>query len=1232
MLSNGSAIDGVMKLSRSDTILLHLYKSMKSKDRWALTQYGISKATGIDRTYVSKLLKALLSKGLVEERKERLAGVKRKINVYILTFLGLERVRTLLGANTDEESEDEDHIKLGGKINYIFDENNAFQIVSDIAKANDRIMVVTIRNPELLRSRYGLDAIYVWLTYLDHPNGVSPDRIDFELDLAIEKFARGGGRYLVFQGIEYLMEKHGVEKIEEYLRSVSSRHEHLILIIATNNPGLPIKEICDWFMEKSTAIRDARFKIVDEIRPSMCSLVITSRGREEARIYGQARILSLKDDITPEGLLFEGLEMLSKTDACAVHIDCADFIIRHLGNRAIDFFKDAMDLLSLKNAKLEVKRSVHLMNSYIKFLFEDIGLGHNTVFVDRKEEFDFLKNVAREVSMGMGRTVFVIGPLGVGKTFLVQEFAKYAILRGFRVYQGRAYPIYSEPYLPYKEAFGEELYDYFRSINHHEDGRQEQRNAMFYDIARWIHKLSEKAPVLVHIDDAQWMDSSSLSLMVYLSSKLQNSRVMFIYTYRSDEMKKEIKEVMTTLERTESYRKLKIHPFGWKEIRDQITTLLETKTVPDSFVDAIFSRTLGNPLFVRELVKKLVEDGMIDPDKGKYEIENNVVPEIIRDIYERKFLNLDDEERRIIEIAAVYGKEIPMEILIEITRLDYLDFAEKFEKLNQLGIMVESSRESHFALAHPIIGDIVYQRIPKVKRRALHLKIAESIEKIYSDGLFRFYSELAYHYGEAKIKDKALKYNLLMGDIAFKNYAYEQALRHYAQALKIKDTGEVHEKIGDVKRIIGNYNEAVIEYKKALKLYVDVEKKVKVLTKLSRTLESEGKFIDALRYVDEAVGICNERGDISDACLDALGVSGWIHMRMGNYWEAEKIFTRILTIATERGSKKILSDANHYMGTLMMYSGKYDQAVEYFKRALSICREVDEMRCVSTLNNLGLTYKKMGAYEEALRYYMNSLKLSKKMGFESGIATSLVNMGIIYKKMGKLEQAADAYLQGLEIAKRIDDKYLLSAIHTNLGSIYFVLGDLERARNYIRESVNIKEEIGDLHGSLIALCILGDILREMGNFDDAIKIHKSVLVKAADARNTEALLQAAISLGDDYLLAGKIVPTDILDMLRKFEKENISPATKAEISRIVGMNKIFAGDSSAGMMYVQRGKAEMEGSKNFVDLAIYNLRCGKLLMRVDNEEAKKYLKEAAEIFKKFDMKKRYEEVLSVLNV
>ncbi len=1023
--------------------------------------------------------------------------------------------------------------------------------------------------------------------------------------------------------------------MENLINNLVRNFDNLKIIFATNDPNSPLKELCDYRVERIFEPTEPTSIVIDKIKSKNYGLLITHFSKDYAvKKYGSVEIISLKDDMEPEELPIRGLDYINSLKPSLVQIDCPDLIIRHLANRSLDFFKDLIDILSLWNGKLEVLRTPVFMNSPIRFLFDDIGLSSPKIFVNRKEEMNILKNIFKEVLVGKGKTVVVSGPPGIGKTALVEEFLKYVALSGVRIYKGRAYAVYSEPFNPYKETFGNQLLKHFE-VNQNitninlRGGDMDRRRVLFYEMAEKIRKMSRKTPLVVFIDDIQWMDPSSLNLMKYLSYHLQNEKIMFIYSYRCDEITKNLAEVLKSMDRDRLYYEIKLHPLSWRDTEELLSAILNTRNIPDYFIDEIFKRTLGNPLFVVSLIKKMQDEGKIDTHRGVYpSVEEREIPKIIKDIYERKLLELKDVEKRIVEIAATYYADVPLDVIEKILKVDYLSIAEYIENLIHIGLIANTDDPTKISIAHPIIKDVVYEYMPAVKKTALHLKIAEAIETLYRDNIENFYGILAHHYACAHKMDKSRKYHILQADMAVQHYAYENALYHYQEALKIRDSYDLHLKIGDILKIMGKFEEAIGEYKKAVKQISNAKLKIEIMIRIVKTLEASGDFHRAFNYVRRI--LCVKKLDVRDT-LKVLGLKGWLLMRMGDYENAKEILIRVIKTAEAEKDKVVLADAYHYLGTLFIYFGDVSKAIDYLKKSLRLRKDLnDKMGMIATLNNLGLSYKKIEKYDDAIAYYKKSLNLSRKIGDFAGIATALVNLGVIYKHTGFLDNAVDCYVKGLSIAKKIEDKYMLSAIYTNLGSLYYVLGELERARGYLEKSLEIKHEIGEAYGRILAQCILGDVLRELGCFDEGQKLHIDALRISEEINNYEGVLLSIISIIDDFWEIDEIIPIEIVNKVQSLKYVDVPPTLKAEVYRIKGILHLIQNDVK-GIAEIEEGWKTINQSGNEVDIGIYLLRAGKFLIKHGySKEGEKYLCQAMKIFKKLEMMKRYEEASKLM--
>ncbi|MEF8873368.1 MAG: tetratricopeptide repeat protein [Candidatus Thermoplasmatota archaeon] len=782
------------------------------------------------------------------------------------------------------------------------------------------------------------------------------------------------------------------------------------------------------------------------------------------------------------------------------------------------------------------------------------GESEEDIFADREDEMDRLKGFMEKVKEEGCSAVFVSGEAGIGKTHLVMELKKYAVKQDFEFLAGRAYHESSEPYLLFKEAFqkytSEELDEEtdgeaiggsmsFAAMPKGPEVTNQQsldssRFSAWFKITEDVKDIASNHPLMIFLDDLQWADQATLQLLHYMTGNLDDSPVLFIGTYRPEDIQEghPLKEVIYTLSREDILNEIELDRLDWRATKQIVSGLVGQQDVPDEFVKLVHRTTDGNPLFIRECIKQMLDDGSIDVRRSEYptSAEEVKIPKMINDVIKRRVERLDDDTEMIIKKASVIGDSIPYALLRDILDIEEIDMLEHVDILLDSGLWYEDPGEEIFSFSHSLIHKVVYNEISEVMKPGLHRAVAESIGRIYEDVLEERYSDLGYHYRRGDDIGKAVKYYYKAGKEAEKVYAHEDAAKMFTRALGCLDEGDAEEaevrrltileELGDVYSILGKYEKAIEMFQEEEELAEQDEVKARSMRKMAKVFKQKGEAEKSLEISEKGLKLTGE-SDIERCRL--LNYKGWALMRLGAPKKAVELFEEEKDLADRIGEKEEKAQALHDFGSACIRQGEYESAERYIQEAIDTREDIDDKEGLAiSYNNIGILYNNKGELDKALEYHQLSLDIRKDIGDKHGIGVSLNNIGIIYEDKGELDKALEYQERSLDIKKKMGDKRGTAASLNNLGIFYTDKGDLDKALDYHQRSLDLKKEIGDKRGTAASLNNIGIIYMDKGDLDKALEYQERSLDINQDMGDEHGLASTFNSMGDVYKEKGEL--------------------------------------------------------------------------------------------------------------
>ncbi len=506
--------------------------------------------------------------------------------------------------------------------------------------------------------------------------------------------------------------------------------------------------------------------------------------------------------------------------------------------------------------------------------------------VGRERELQQARDLWNCARSGQGQTLLLSGEPGIGKTRLVQELTAQVQVSGGRALAGACYAEGGVPYAPFAQILravlgpgtGQELdlpdfvltslvtiapglrlrYPDIPPAPPAQDPRAEQHR-LFENLSIFFTALSGQAPLLVTVEDIQWADSGTLYLLRHIARQMRQERVLFVATYREVELDeaRSLQEVLLDLHRERLAVRLKLLRLDREQTKELLAVLFAEEITPE-FLAGIYRETEGNPFFIEEVCKALVESGKLYYEGGRWhrpDMDELGIPQSVRVAIRSRIRALPEKVQETLRLAAVLGRGFDLDTLVEAgdplsssgqagsgqglgegTVLDALEYAERAQLVEELrgeraarepglagrGFISEAPHEAvyarsrrAFAFVHGLIPHALVEGLPPTQRRRLHAQVADAIERLYPAEL----EALAYHYEQAGNAEKATHYLLKAGDRARALYASQEAIDHYERTLALlREQGE-YERAARTLMRLGLVYTATFEPDKARQAY-----------------------------------------------------------------------------------------------------------------------------------------------------------------------------------------------------------------------------------------------------------------------------------------------------------------------------------------------------------------------------------------------------------------------------
>jgi tetratricopeptide (TPR) repeat protein len=458
---------------------------------------------------------------------------------------------------------------------------------------------------------------------------------------------------------------------------------------------------------------------------------------------------------------------------------------------------------------------------------------YRRVFVGREPELKQLQLAFDGAISGQGALRMVTGEPGIGKTALCEQLATYVTLRGGRTLVGHCYEAgsLSLPYLAFVEALrsyvltrevkdlreelGSGAADVARIISEIRErlkiklrlqkDPEEERYRLLQAVTDFLSNAAAVQPMMVVLEDLHDADKGTLDMLTHVSRNLAGARLLIVGTYRDVEVDRShpLSAALAELRRVSTYGRVFLRGLNADEVRRMLESITR-ESVPWGLAEAVHRQTEGNPLFVQEVVRYLVEEGLITRKEGRWRPTKDTplemsIPEGLRDVIGKRLSLLSPKCNQLLAVASVIGREFALETLKAVAGINEDVFVNALKEAVRLSVLEEHSQRGlvRYRFTHAFFRQTLYEEMIAPQRLKLHQQVARSLETLYAKRLNEHAAELAEHFSHstdpANLK-KAVEYGEMAAKRATDVYAYGEAVRLLEQALKIQEVLDPEDK------------------------------------------------------------------------------------------------------------------------------------------------------------------------------------------------------------------------------------------------------------------------------------------------------------------------------------------------------------------------------------------------------------------------------------------------------
>lgn len=712
--------------------------------------------------------------------------------------------------------------------------------------------------------------------------------------------------------------------------------------------------------------------------------------------------------------------------------------------------------------------------------------------VGRSAELALLSQTIDEAAKGSGRTVFIVGEGGIGKTRLATAVAERAAKRGWNVATGRAYPVETGvPYALFSDALlpvvqnmdpaalsvltrgaSADFGYLFPNLGRPSDRERgsaggdpsEIKARLLWNFTQFLGRLSAKQPLFIVLENLQWADASSLELLHFIARQIGSQKVMLLGTY--NETERDSNPVLRTTE--QSLQRLglltshRLAPLKEGDVDDLVHQMFGAdRNATRHFSAMLYEWTRGNPFFVEETLKSLVDSGALSRKDGRWtgwEMETLRLPSTIRDVIKARIDRLSVNARTLANLAAVIGTRAPYDTLAKVSDLSEKDIVAAIDELLGQRVLVETGNVDaiYYDFTHPLLQQVIYSELGQARARLLHATIAEALESLYGDTAPAHADELALHFARAHsqaLARKAVRYLHAAGRAALEKYANREAADYLAAALEHLDRDPT---ITDAPR-------------------------EDIITTLARTRQ-----------------------------------------RLGEYDGAMALWERARAEAAQRGDSHALADIEHRMGLAFYWSGKYTDALARYEAGLREAEHADPTTVVRLRLAKGIVLQDLGRLREAQAEVEAALEAAAASRLNNDALLSRAHRALLllYAWTGPLELARDHGTKALAHAAASGQRMLEWTAHWGMALLGGVSGDADAVVTHITASEQLADQMRSPLLPLWSAELSVQYFSSVGNWDAAQETAERTITLAKSLNQKMLLPRLYVWSGLIYLWRG----------------------------------------------------------------------------------------------------------------
>jgi predicted ATPase/class 3 adenylate cyclase len=780
-------------------------------------------------------------------------------------------------------------------------------------------------------------------------------------------------------------------------------------------------------------------------------------------------------------------------------------------------------------------------------VFRDLSI------VGRERELSVAENAFKELAQGRSQILMLAGDPGVGKSRMKFEMRKISQDYFFRWVEGRCTPLQRETshsvvihlirnllQIAEREELKSQreklmtlksldldnlsiqLIADFLSIPLEKEEPlklepQQKRKALWVALRQVFARMSQSSPVVLFFEDLQWVDRLSQEFISHLMDHLTTMKVMVAGGFR--------REFQHQWSQKPNFSQISLNPLTADQSVSYVKALLGVEQLPSELEALVHQKSDGNPLYIQEIIKTLIDTGKIKNISGTWtavgDLNSLEISPTVQGLIASRIDRLDERSKQILQYASAIGRRFSDRVLrAALESSDDLD--DRLQLLQHRGLIEsesESSEEALYKFHHALMQDVAYQSILQKFQKVIHEQIGKSIESVHHQAIENYLEALAFHYGQSKNFDKSVEYLRRAGKKAAALFDNQTALKYYYQAAQLLESqvqqnpqnpdprlSDIYFLISDVAILMGEFDSAV-SYQEKL---IEIGRAKNDLSHLCKSYRRYGDILRMRGQQDKAIDLLHLSLDYALRANDFEGqvrtqkAIGNTYLRLNQLDKALEILEQGRNGAQSLQSIQLLAEFNNDIATVYIERQQWDLAKTALEESIRVSSEdplLKPLRATATLN-LGVAYYYQKDYLSCMAKFKEAAKLQEETGNLVPLGTAKNNFGHALMEFQRYEEAIAEFESAKRIAESIGNDREVLHNAALIGFLKTKLGKPSEGEAELRDVLNRLASIQAWFWYVDALVYLATFLAESGRFSESKEAFDLASQKADEINNS----------------------------------------------------------------------------------------------------------------------------------